>query len=210
MPFPVSRPEGQDFDPIPAGTVQAVCYAVVDLGTQYSEYYKKSARKVQVVWEVPEYRIELEREGRQVNLPRAISKRYTLSLHSKAQLYSDLVSWRGRDFTQDELECFDLFTILGANCLLTITHTKKDDKTYANVASVAKLMNGMDQIKSENPPVRYYLPEDQMNIPEGVPDWMKEIIGKSEEHQMVNHAAADNNLEQYGQQQAAPGDDVPF
>lgn len=210
MSFPVSRPEGQDYDPIPAGTVQAVCYAVVDLGTQYSDYYKKAARKVQIVWEVPEYRIELEREGRQMNLPRAISKRYTLSLHSKAQLYSDLVSWRGQDFTTEELECFDLFTILGANCLLTITHTTKDNKTYANVASVASLMKDMDKIKSENPHVRYYIPEDQMNIPEGVPDWMKEIIAKSDEHQMVNHAAADKNLEQYAERQAVPGDDVPF
>lgn len=207
MPFLAKRPEGQDIEPIPAGTVQAVCYAVVDLGTQYSPYYQKSARKVQIIWEVPEYRIEVEKGGQKVDMPRAISKRYTLSLHKKAQLYSDLVAWRGVDFTDDELEGFDIFNILGVNCLLTITHAEKDKKIYANVASVAKLMKNMDSLKSENGLVRYYMPEDQQVIPDGVPDWLKDIIKKSEEFGMVADAR-ENLPPEYGPGQ--PGDDVPF
>lgn len=207
MAFLAKRPEGQDIDPIPAGTVQAVCYAVVDLGTQFSEYYNKSARKVQIMWEIPEYRIDVERAGQKVDMPRAISKRYTLSLHKKAQLYNDLVAWRGVDFTDEELNGFDIFSILGVNCLLTITHGEKDKKVYANIASVAKLMKDMDSLKSENGLVRYYMPEDQQVIPESVPDWLVDIIKKSEEFKMVADAREKLPPEYGGRE---PGDDVPF
>jgi len=78
-----------------------------------------------------------------------VQKRYTASLHEKAVLRGDLEAWRGRAFTEAELRRFDLETVLGANAVLSIIH-KQGSKggTFANVASVAPIMRGMNPIKA--------------------------------------------------------------
>ncbi len=75
---------GENIPPMDEGVYVAVCYGYVDLGTQYSEHYKKSSRKVQILWEIPDERIDIQRDDKTVNLPRGISKRYTLGLGKKA------------------------------------------------------------------------------------------------------------------------------
>ena len=68
--------------------------------------------------------------------PFAISKRYTLSTHTKSTLRKDLESWRGRAFTPEEEEAFDVANVCGAYCLLNVTHNQGGDgNTYANVGS---------------------------------------------------------------------------
>jgi hypothetical protein len=98
-------------DPIPAGMHIARAYGLFDLGTHYDEKFDKSRREVVIVWEIAAERIEVDRDGKKTNLPRAISKRYTLSLHEKARLRADLESWRGRPFTSEELAGFEMKTI---------------------------------------------------------------------------------------------------
>ena len=71
---------GEDFEPIPQGLHPAVCYAVFDVGTQYS--FDKYIHQCIVCWELSKQRIEVNGE----DLPRAISKWYTVSLHVKANL----------------------------------------------------------------------------------------------------------------------------
>ena len=94
---------GGDFTPIPEDLHLAVCYGIWDLGTQFSEKWEKSIHKVVIVWEIPGCRGEFERDGHIKDLPRAISKRFTLSLHKKSDLRKDLESWRGKKFTDEEL-----------------------------------------------------------------------------------------------------------
>jgi hypothetical protein len=174
-------PGGTNYEPVPEGVFQAVCYGIYDLGTQYSEKWNKSARRVLITWETPENRIELEKNGRTVNLPRAISKEYTLSLHQKAQLKKDLENWRGRTFSKEELAGFDLQSILEANCMLQILHVKKDDKTYANVAAIMPLMKQVKKLKPENP-VKFFSFEDtNPMIPEDTPEWVMNKIQDAKE-----------------------------
>ncbi|WP_349814402.1 phage replication initiation protein, NGO0469 family, partial [Neisseria gonorrhoeae] len=84
--------------------------------TQLVEYQNEQKRqhKILVQWEIdPEGDPEmLMPDGR----PYLISRRYTASLHSKSQLATDLKSWRGRDFTPEERDNFDLRNILGKPC----------------------------------------------------------------------------------------------
>lgn len=173
--------DGTDYEPIPEGTHHAVCYSIIDLGTQHSQKFDNEAYKVCVTWEIPKERIEIDGK----DLPRAISRIYTLSLHEKSNLFKDLTAWRGKHFTDDELDGFDIFNVLGANCLLQTCHTVKDSKTYSNIVSVAKLMVGMPKLEPENPTVTYSIMENGIEIPESVPDWLKLIIRKSSEYQMV-------------------------
>ena len=198
--------------PIPAGTYSAVCYSVVDLGTHYNEYFGKSSHQVCITWEIPEVRIDVERDSEKVNLPRVTSKTYTLSLHEKSNLAKDLISWRGKPFTTEEADGFDVHTVAGASCILTLVHVQKNNTIYTNIASVAKPMAGMEKLTPENPVVHYSVTDDGVNIPESVPDWMKKIITSCEEFKAMENASENPELQQ-AQDEWNPKpneDDIPF
>ena len=172
---------GQSIEPIENGNHHGVCVAVIDLGTQYNETFKKSQPKIMITWELPDFPILGEGgEPDESQGFRLISKEYTAILHEKSNLYCDLVSWRGRDFTEEELEGFNVKKILGANCLVNVVRVSKGSKTYANVAAVAKLPKAM-MAKVGTYQLLYDMDEG-MTIPEGVPDWIKDKIKKSAEY----------------------------
>jgi len=185
---------GADYEPIPEGTYAAICYAVVDLGTHYNERFKKDAHKVLLTWELPEERIEVTRDGQMLDLPRAISRRYTMSLHAKAALRHDLEAWRGKRFTDEELKGFDLSHIVGAACLLGIVHEtgKRDGKTYASISSIMALPGAKAAGKGkkaappkpENTPIVFAIPDEpepNFDIPDTLPEWVVKTIQESKE-----------------------------
>jgi len=79
-----------------------------------------------------------------------VVSQYTVSLHEKARLRKDLETWRGRKFTKDELDQFDLEKLLGANCQLQIVHQVADDgRTFGNVQAIVPLGKGMQPLRVE-------------------------------------------------------------
>ena len=115
--------------------------------------------------------------------PRTISQRYTASLNEKSVLRRDLAAWRGRDFTPEELEEFNLRNIVGAPCLVQIIHREYNGKKYANVASIMSLPKGMAKPQLSEPPLVYDIDEDDPAIVNTFPVWIKETIIKSESYQ---------------------------
>ena len=128
---------GEAFPLASEGTHAAVCVDVVDLGMVDTEYMgeKKKKHKIYIAWQIGEKR----GDGNQFEL----RSYYVLSLHEKANLRKDLESWRGRRFTLDELQGFDVGPLVGASALLNVLHNESKGKTYANVAGVMPLPNGM-------------------------------------------------------------------
>jgi len=207
-------------EPIEQGNYQAVCYSVINLGTQHWVYQGKpnKGRKILITWEIPELRIEWEKDGVKMNGPKVIGKEYTLSLSDKANLRKDLKSWRGKDFTAEELKGFDLFTVIGANCLLQIIH---NDKGYAQISTVSGLVKGMARVKPENPVIKYDMTGDPTNIPAEIPTWIAEKIKKSDEYLMVSKNKQNPAFTQSAVDDAPPpseddafgmnaNDDIPF
>jgi len=172
---------GKGFDPVAEGVHNAVCYTVVDLGTHLDEKFGKRNHSALIGWEIPSERIEIERDGVKMNLPRAISKKYTLSLNEKANLRKDLQTWRGRVFTEKELEGFDIKNLLGKSCMIQVIHNKSSEKTYANIAAIMPLMKGIAPLVPENPLAFYSIQDNRDMIPPGIPDWISDIIKKSDE-----------------------------
>lgn len=88
------------------------------------------------------------------NKPFIVQKRYTLSLHEKAGLRKDLESWRGKSFTGDELQGFDLEVLIGICCLLNVPRNvlqvNRDGDTYANVVSIMRLPKGVEPVKARD------------------------------------------------------------
>lgn len=174
-----SASSGGSFAPIPEGTYLAVCNMLVDLGMQRNETYNNVSRKVLIGWQLPDETIEID--GKEE--PRAISKRYTLSLDDRSNLRADLAAWRGRDFTQEELQAFDLRNIVGAPCLINIIHKENNGKKYANISSIMALPKGMPRPQMSAEPTVFDLDESPLSDIAKLPKWIAETIYKSETYQ---------------------------
>ena len=185
MPLIAQETSGKTFDPVSEGVHIAGCYGVVDLGTHTDEYKGTTRDRHEVVflYEIPDERIDLDRDGETVNLPRAISRRMTLSLSEKSNMRPYLESWRGKKFTRDELGGFDLSRLPGAFCQLQVLHnvSASNGRTYANIASIMPLPKGQTPPPLENDVQFYSIADHGTDIPENIPDWMCEIIRESHE-----------------------------
>jgi hypothetical protein len=176
--------EGGDFKPCPVGTHLGVCVRVIDLGTQESTFGGKTniRHKVMISWELPDERMD---DGR----PFMVSKRYTWSMHEKATLRKDLEAWRGVPFKDSDFGegGFDIRNVLAKPCLVSVTHDERDGKTYSNVASVSKIMKGMNAPAPENEPVLLWLDPETFDVEvfDKLSDGLKDTIRKSPEFRAI-------------------------
>src|SRR5262245_16699304 len=124
----IAREPESKFTPAPEGLHQAVCVDVHDLGLQATPWGEKP--KVLIVWQLESVDPDTQKRFQ-------VRKNYTLSLSEKANLRRDLECWRGRKFTSEELQGFDLERLLKINCQLQVVHNLSDEgRTYANVQAI--------------------------------------------------------------------------
>ena len=194
MSLNASAKQKSNVPPMEAGVMIGTCYLVCDLGTHADPVFGGKKRKVLIGFEVPSQRIQVETviEGRKVvkDLPRAISQRYTLSLGEKANLRKDLEAWRGRKFTKDELEKFDLQKLLGHAAQLVVVHKEgKEGQVFANIQAIIPLSRGMEKPKQENNSIFFSFDDltPGSDIPTTVNKWIVDIIHGSEEWQEHLH-----------------------
>jgi hypothetical protein len=150
------RPQ-KTYAPAPEGLFPGVCVDIVNLGLVTGAYGAK--HKVRIVWQLDAID---EEHGRRFDVARV----YTLSLHERAALRKDLESWRGKKFTDAELDGgFDLEKLLGVNGQIQVTHDLSDDGTcYANVSTVVPPVKGAPRLV----PLDYVRAKDRQK-PAGAP-----------------------------------------
>jgi len=181
----IPKPQG-NYKPVPQGNHIAVCYRVIDLGTQRSEFKgtEKFLRKILISWEIPD---ELMDDGR----PFTIGQRFTWSMHEKATLRHVLESWRGKAFTDEDFDgpnAFDIANVIGKGCMLNVVHSVNGEKTYANIKSVAKLPKGVEAPSPANPRNYVWLTKEefaQKNF-DDLSDSLKETIIQSPEFKALS------------------------
>lgn len=209
MSLMASDSGGGDFKPAPAGVHTGRCYRVIDLGTQTEIYKqtgeKKVARKVLIGWEL----FNEDADGNPVlnddGKPFVIVGRYTLSLHKKAKLRADLAAWRGRAFTDEELRGFDVQKLLGAYCLVNVTHNASNGKVYANVASLTPLPGKLPKPAPVNENQFFNVNEPDMDVFEKLSNGLKDKIKQSAEWQKSGPVASDS-----GPANGDDDDNIPF
>lgn len=164
---------GKDFDPVPEGSHLAVCDLFVDLGMQDSHFGVK--HKIFLRWQIPALRLKYEKDGETFDVPMTVGGQYTLSLSEKSNLRPMLQAWRGKAFTPEELKKFDVTTVLGKPCMITVTHAPKaDGGVYSNVGAVAKLPAGITPPTLEGEALLY--DADNMETFEKLRPWLQEKI----------------------------------
>jgi hypothetical protein len=196
---------GGDFKSVPSGSHIAICNLVADLGLQPgSGLYPDPKQQVYIRFEVPQERVEYEKDGKRIEGPIVIGNTYTASMHEKANLRKQLEGWRGRKFSDEEAEKFDVSSILGKGCMLSVVETEKGGKIYSNIASISGLPKGFPAPKAENP-LLFFSEEESSSFSE-LPEWLqKKINGQLTKRTPEVHAAAQNyhGLE-------ITDDDIPF
>ena len=214
MSLTASSKGGGDFQLAPVGNHIARCVQVIDLGTQRDSFEGKPKimHKVRISWELPEEKAVFDEEKGEE--PFLVSKEYTLSLSDRANLRHDLESWRGRDFTEKELEAFDIDKLLGAPCMLNVIHKKSAKKRdYVAITSVTRLPKSVkpkDVPKQILPSVKYMIEDGRNDVFKALPDFIKAKIMVSEEWTGEKSAPSDDTPGEDAPSDDAPRTDEPF
>lgn len=193
------------------GLYLAICYLIADIGEHENKLYNNTSRQLVMSWEFPDERIEIN--GQMVT--RAQSMFFTLSLNERARLRSFLENWRGRAFTAEELEGFDVGKVLGAPCMLNMVERVRPDGSKRTViGGVSRVPKGMNVPLPENPRVLFDLDApDAVSQMQKLPEWIQNKIRESITYkQMMNpqHTAApDESGEEYADDFDESGD-IPF
>ena len=154
-----SRRSGGDFNPAPEGQHQAVCVDVVDKGLRQTNWGTKL--KVQLRWQIDQIDEKADPPRRFL-----VVADYTNSMDSRSDLFKHLELWRGREFTEEELEGpdgrgFDIESVIGANCMLFLTHKKqRNGQMFAKISAIVKLRSDVTKIRASDDYVRMKDRED--------------------------------------------------
>jgi len=155
MAIIVKEPESSDRVPIlaPAGLQAAVCCDVVDRGIQEDEYEGKKtmkhkvsvhfllAKEIPAQWTHPHSNETIAVPESLVGRPFGVSRWFTMSLHEKAMLRQFLEAWRGRSFNGEELQGFDMESLISVGTGLSIVHkmSERSGKWYAKIQGASLL-----------------------------------------------------------------------
>lgn len=167
---------GSEIPKLEAGVYTAISSMLIDLGIQNNEKFGKTQRKFMMVWNIVGEFIELNGEQR----PRVISKEYTMSLGEKSTLRKDLQAWRGKSFTAEELEGFNLKNILNVPCQMQIINEEKNGKIYTNIAAIMAMPKGMTVEQLQETLVFDTYEPETWNTFKEIPKWIQEKIRKCE------------------------------
>lgn len=153
------------FEQLEDGLFPATCVQIIGVGTQPTPFKNEDGTdKVQ-------NRVIFTFETKGGNL---ISKEYTASLHEKANLRKDLESWRGKKFTEEELDSgFDIKDVLGKVCTVQVMRNKND---YATVTAV---LPKTEEHETDRSPVYYYVGEHEPDVFDSLPEWIQRRIENS-------------------------------
>lgn len=172
----IIKDTGKDLEQLEPGSYPAVCCGIIDIGTQTGEYEgkQKVRKQIRITWELD----EKMSDGTHFT----ISQFYTSSLNEKAKLRQHLEAWRGKAFTQEELEGFDVKSLLGTSCMLSLA---QKDNGKIKVASVARIPKGLPVPTQTKPTVYFSLDAFDQGVFDGLSDGIKKMIIQAPEYQAL-------------------------
>ena len=206
-----NTPSEKKYKLVPAGNHLGRCYRILDLGTQKSGGVGevKIQRKIEIAWELH----GIDDDGNPLTTddgrPLSVDKMFTHSWWENANLRKMLQSWRGKPWTDKEVNKFDLENILGQWAMVTVVHrVSSNGKTYPNVDNLAPVPPMIKQgglPEGHNDLKIFKLSEPDWQFYETLPKWKKDKIALSPEYQ-----SARNRGTAHGSGFEDMEDDIPF
>jgi hypothetical protein len=220
---------GDDYILAPAGTQPAAltCLAIVGHHDRTWQGETKRQELCVLAYELG----ETATDGRALS----VTETLTFSLHEKAKLFARITALNGgREPSPGE----PLNNLLGKGCIVTIDHTTKGERTYANITQTAPLLRGMPPPTTSVKPIYFDLADGfDAETFEALPARARKLIeaamaegqgrpqqGQQQPQQQApqsHQQAAQQATQTYYQQQAqqrptappagpGPDDDIPF
>lgn len=128
------------FRPHPEGQFVAQCVDVIDLGEKVEDYLgqpKKLSHKCALVFRTGE-------QNPETNDLIDIAGEYTVSMSEKANLRRILETWRGKAYSEDELEEVPLEKLEGNWAMIQVDQkTSSNNRKYARIISVTPVPKQM-------------------------------------------------------------------
>lgn len=177
---------------VEAGLYPAVCYGLIDIGTQENEYQGKVMyqRKAILKFELLD---EFDNDDKRI----VLTQIYNMSLNEKSKFRQHLRNWRGKDFTEEELNCFEPKNVMGSNVILNVI---VNDRGRAVIDGTAKYKS---EAVASGRDVEYFSFDDMQKgdvIPDFISEGILNLLQKSKEWDTISHETKHNEVE----------DDVPF
>ena len=200
MGFIASDAGGGNFKRVPSGVHIGRCYSIIDLGTQVTDgqFGLKEQHKIRIGWELfgeddDGQPLTVDVDGKE--MPMTVSKSYTVSLHEKANLRKELAAWRGRDFTEEEAKAFDVSKLVGAYCMVNVTTSESNGKTYSNVAGLTPLPGALKNAKPQpvHDNIIFNLDDPDRALLETFHEKLRDAIKRSPEWAKANGKAPVSN-----------------
>lgn len=145
MPIIAKSTGSAEFELCPEGTIQAVVSNVYDIGNQRKKSFDgkdEIQHQVIIMFELNERMKSGTYHGERF----VISKTYRLSFHEKSNLHKDTEAIIGAKISDLE---YDVESLIGLNCYLSIIHQEKSEKTYVNIQGIIALPNGVEKMNPE-------------------------------------------------------------
>ena len=171
---------------IPAGIHPFTICGVYCIGTIPGKGGFEPKNTVLVAFELPDADpLEFkENDGTITRKPRMLSKRYNLSFNEKAKLRIDLESLRGRPFTADEVNSFDLAKVVGACGNLNVMHKTGQDKVFTDITGLFAKNKGQVIVGSLEQQVFSIFSLENAAELKGcnLPEWIQKLVETSDEY----------------------------
>ena len=198
---------------IEEGNYIATLYRIIYIGTIKTEYMgeTKNVFKVDLTWELNN-EMKVWKEGEEPK-PVVVSKQYTLSMGSKANLRPIVEGIIG-GMSDAEAINFDIDELLGKSCLLNISHgTAESGAQYLKLAT-SKLMKGMTPPTPFNEQKILSFDKWDEELYQSLPEWLRNKIAESREYQWMKNPAPqgkgyDTTSPKYEEGEVNV-DDIPF
>ena len=169
----------------PAGTHIARCYRMIHVGERDYEYQGEPKKKnsLWVYFELPnELNVFNPELGEQ---PYSVNIEYNHVPYETAKIMKHINSWRGKALSPQEIDDFDVSTLLEQPCMLTIVHNTSaaNGKTYSNIASISGMPKGIECPKQVNPTYTFDYNDnfDMIGMDKNIPQFLQDIMKQTPE-----------------------------
>lgn len=178
----ITIPRSEPKEQLTPGTYIARCIGMIHIGTVEYDWQgqKAQSNKVRITFELPT-ETKVFKEGDEPK-PFVISAEYSLSFGKKAKLRPILEAWRGKAFTEEEMDNFDVSKLVGVPAFISIL---ENEKGYSEIATISKLPKGTECPPQINPSQVLDYENWNQDLFDKLPDFIKNKMITTPEYQAM-------------------------
>ena len=141
----------------------------------------------------------------------SINIEYNLTYYEAAKLFKHVNTWRGKTLTSQEIDDFEIDSLIGEPCMLSVTHntSKNNGKTYANITGVSALPKGFECPEQVNKSFIWdydtnfdvvelnNFPQFFIDMIKGTPEWdakQNELLESELQSEIIKQTNEEDNL----------------